>query len=96
MKTPADGFDPAADGTYTIYLKAFGPDDQLLSHTQIDVIVGEGGALGGLPESVEFTTADIGTRQVQLLCSPTPRATGILVCQIFTVQEEGTTCYGPY
>ncbi|MFD0797126.1 HYR domain-containing protein [Maribacter chungangensis] len=59
-------FDPTVNGTYEVYLKAFDGSGALVGETKITVIVGNGGAPGLLPQSIDFTDADIGTNVVEL------------------------------
>ncbi|SNR39231.1 SprB repeat-containing protein, partial [Maribacter sedimenticola] len=60
-------FDPTVDGTYEVYLKAFDGSGAKVGETKITVIVGNGGAPGLLPQSIDFTNADIGTNLVELI-----------------------------
>ena len=60
-------FDPTVDGTYEVYLKAFDGSGARVGETKITVVVGNGGAPGMLPQSIDFTNADIGTNIVELI-----------------------------
>ena len=70
------GFDPAADGRYTIYLQVRDPDtSQVLSRTEIDILVGDAPAesdvtpdiiMGSGIENGEFTVDRSGSIEVGL------------------------------
>ncbi|TDS14361.1 putative secreted protein (Por secretion system target) [Maribacter caenipelagi] len=70
-------FDPTVDGTYEVYLKAFDGSGARVGETKITVIVGKGGTPGLLPQSIDFTNADIGTNIVELIVVDTAGNTAI-------------------
>ena len=73
----AKTFDPTVDGTYEVYLKAFDGSGAKVGETKITVIVGNGGAPGMLPQSIDFTVADIGTNVLELVVADAAGNTAI-------------------
>ncbi len=94
-EAPFDGFDPAADGTYTIYLKAFGPGGQLLvSYPDRCNRRGRRG-FGWLARIRGIHNRGYRYASGATLCHRRRGQPGYLFVKCYCARRR-TTCYGPY